>query len=721
MTASHGMFSFPFFSGTRNEKALSDKANYLPTKPAVTQIPLFNNFNKMKRKRSDSSPVSPRLDSPVPKRRMETLSHVQIPVLDSQPAVPPVHETQRTGEKPQDPSEAAPLEDSNGGWDGGSETTQNQDESNHVISTDNSSLEHPQYAARIAGSMVDTSALRQTIEAQFGLEILLKHKELRLIDQEFAKCQAALEQLRRCQIIPYPAMSSDFEAMQAASSGTGSTFNNRAPHAAPWGVADGPYSRHYERWLIPESIFDENVPENVQTPSYAGKSLSDRATRGSKTEAGAVGSLSRSQRGSNNARLKALPHGYPEPKEEKGPMIVKRGSDGKMVKLVCLDCRRSNFNSAQGFINHCRIAHSRQFLSHDTAIEASGEEIDVDAEGIVGEVTHGSQATASSALVHPLIRSATQLAKTPSTSSMSQSSKRKKSQASVSDSNQTSNQPSKAISNPPNMSTPRQQNLATSVPQAGTASFTPSPQTPHLSALLARLGRGGDLEEMVNDAKARPDIDLTLLSDDEDEEAMEAAAGTTSAPQSHSTRGVLRGGDVSSRRSKSPEQRPRHHAFSNGVQKPPHLADINVHQACPSPYHSDEAQVDQDTSVRESNTPFNLSPNTIESHTAPSLVSDDGDYENTHSESDSPSSAEADDDEDHYIHAEVVGHDDMDLGEGSSAEHDLSLGGKPHGPGAGRTSSAMRPPVAFPRGEPESRHVSFANSARRGPRTKEEK
>jgi len=716
MTASHGIFSFPFFSGTRNEKALPGKGNFTPIKPAMTQIPLFNNFNKMKRKRSDSSPVSPHPDSPVPKRRMETLSHVQIPPLDDQRTALPTQQTQTCEVNIIDQPEATLFQRSNVGWGGASETVQTHDESSRQKSMDSSNLEASQTSSSAAG-ILKTSDLRQAIEAQFGLEILLKHKELRLIDQEFAKCQAALEQLRRCQVIPYPAMSSNYEIMQAVSSGAGPVFNDRAPHAAPWGVANGPYSRHYERWLIPDSAFDESISETVQMPSYGGKYIPDRATRGSKWDAETFGSISRSQRGSNGARLKALPHGYPEPKEEKGPMIVKRGSDGKMVKLVCLDCRRSNFNSAQGFINHCRIAHSRQFLSHDAAIEASGEAIDVDAEGIVGEMNHGSQSTASSALVHPLIRSSAHLARAPTEHSTSSSPKRRRSQASISDTGQRS----MTISMSPNMSMPSRPSVPAPAGQAYPATFKPSPQTPHLSALFAKWGRDGNLDEMVNQAKARPDFDLSLSSDEEDEddeeeEAMEVAAGNTSAPQSRSTRGVLRGGDLLARRSTSPtpsEQTPVHQIFSNGAPKPPYLSNISVHQAYPSPYHSDEAQGDHDASMQDSKTPFNLSPNTIEAHSAPSLVSDDGDYENTHSESESPSPAEADDDEDHYIHAEVMDHDEMDLGEGSSAEHHLGLGGKPHRPTTGVRSSAMRPPMAIHNGEPEQRHVSFASPARR--------
>jgi hypothetical protein len=61
-----------------------------------------------------------------------------------------------------------------------------------------------------------------------------------------------------------------------------------------------------------------------------------------------------------------------------GLVIQKRKSDGLVIKLVCLDCRRENFSSALGFITHCRIAHDRSFASHDAAADACGEPVEVD-------------------------------------------------------------------------------------------------------------------------------------------------------------------------------------------------------------------------------------------------------------------------------------------------------------------------------------------------------
>lgn len=727
---------FPWSSSVRNESLLQEKANFMPNKqqrlPPVTQIPLLN---KMKRKRDDSIPISPRLGSPAIKRRSDTLSHIQVPFADAQIVSLSPQGNQVNGEGLSNQTDMRiPHGQDSMVLDGAQDhpAAQEQTNSNSPDAPnrqDDVSSEGAGAGARNPLSTAERqAALRQTIESQFSLEILLKHKELRLIDQELAKCQVALEQLRRCQIIPYPAMSSALGDLQAVSSGSGPSFNNRAPYAPPWGVTNGPYSRHYERWLIPDSAFDENVIESPQTPARTGKTLIERATRGSKSEAGVIASKSRSQRGSTSARLKALPHGYPEPKEVKGPMIVKRSSDGKMVKLVCLDCRRSNFNSAQGFINHCRIAHSRQFLSHDAAIEASGEEIDADTEAVLGELS-GSQPTASAGLVHPLIRSAHLARNNSPTETANASSRRRRSQAS----SPLVSQPAVTVSTPQAMN---RRGLSISG-NAGSdpVPFNPSPQTPHLSALLARMGHGGDLDELVTEVTTRPEVDLTTLSDDEDGSDDEEVVNTTQSlevPQSRSTRGVLRGGGGETlnrtTRSPTPSQQISTHPNRSNVasQRPAYLPNITQHAPYPSPYDSiDHAgHHDHHTSMLDHQSPLNLSPNTIESHTAPSLVSDDGDYENTHSESEALSSAEADDD-DHYIHAEVMDHDDMDLGEGSSGsqEHHLALGGKPHGPSAGRRSSAMRPPTAIHHGATEERHVSFASPQRRlrrGSRAKEE-
>lgn len=225
-------------------------------------------------------------------------------------------------------------------------------------------------------------AVKDVVQYQFCHEILVKHNELRLIEQELAKCQIALEQLRRCHLIPYPTDCPTPQQMLDIASGRGTAVRPRPGAAvpkwsAPFGVVDGPYARHYAKWLIPDPVFDgplSNWPglaPAARSKSYA--TADARATRNSITDS----SKARASRGLTGQKLQSLSNGYPQPKDRAGPCVLKR-SDGKVVKLVCIDCHRDNFSSTQGFINHCRIAHKRDFKSHEEAAVHCGHPIEVD-------------------------------------------------------------------------------------------------------------------------------------------------------------------------------------------------------------------------------------------------------------------------------------------------------------------------------------------------------
>ncbi|CAK7568186.1 MAG: hypothetical protein SEPTF4163_006170 [Sporothrix epigloea] len=230
---------------------------------------------------------------------------------------------------------------------------------------------------------VDVDAIKDVVQYQFSHEILVKHNELRLIEQELAKCQIALEQLRRCHLIPYPVDCPTPEQMLDIASGRGihvrpkpgATVPKWSP---PFGVVDGPYARHYAKWLISDPVFDgplANWP-GLALPVQSSRSHASadaRATRNSITDA----SRARTVRGASGQKLQALSNGYPQPKDRAGPCVLKR-SDGKVVKLVCTDCHRDNFSSTQGFINHCRIAHKRDYKSHDEAALHCGQPIEAD-------------------------------------------------------------------------------------------------------------------------------------------------------------------------------------------------------------------------------------------------------------------------------------------------------------------------------------------------------
>ncbi|KAI4144783.1 MAG: hypothetical protein LQ340_006533 [Diploschistes diacapsis] len=515
------------------------------------------------------------------------------------------------------------------------------------------------------GNMADQmTRFRQVIETEFDLEILLKHNELRLIDQEIAKCQIALEQLRRCSVIPYPAMTSSPQDMLDVSNGTGIPQPSvpgipLADQPPPWGVVDGPYSRHYAQWLLPDRTFDGGYAEEVRQPARAGKTLPDRHTRGNKMEKAVAPLKARTHRSSAQSRSQALSAGYAEAKEDKGPMILKRVSDGKLVKLVCPNCHRENFNSAQGFINHCRIAHSHNLASHEVATKECGQEIDPNEVMVPPPDSSTAPSSAhpynsNSSLVHPLIRRG-MVPRVPHTVSMPATKNRRNSKPTFSTVTATS---------------PTQtENLSTSTP------FTPATQVPHLSALFARLQQATDLPSAVSDATRKEDFAPFDSDDDEAEEVEESSdpnnhrqpevadsdVETESAPtlaplampmlRHHSRTTGTRGGPAntststtnntnSARVPKSRKGLERTTSSSGGGGgRRPDPSSLTSYPP-PLPRMQTRAQVATlpgATTTAEDRTPQTLSPQTLESNNAPSLVSDDDDE--GEEEDDTPSSA----------------------------------------------------------------------------------
>jgi ADA HAT complex component 1 len=718
------MFSLlPSWSiGATNKKASTVPVNTstpeLDHRSTLMAPPGPSGKTKRKRRESEGSAVSLATLNP-PKKKAEYMSHVEIPrslsdfsmTTPAQPNGPvPAHkqtQAEGNGEMHVDEGGGNALQDISGAAHNTVEQVQN-------ISTmeegqDTSSKPHGESQATM--DVATMTPLREMIEAQFSLEILLKHNELRLIDQEIAKCQIGLEQLRRCSAIPYPAMTGNTADMMAVAGYDGAAGDVPPPTPAPWGVTDGPYTRHYARWLIPDPAFDGHVAADVQRVRSTGKTTPKRITRGAKSVNSAPPPAKRSQRGSAGNRLQALPAGYPEPKEEKGPMIVKRSSDGKMVKLVCFECRRENFNSVQGFINHCRIAHGRAFTSHDAAALACGEEIEYDeAGGVISEST-GTGAV-SVGLVHPLNRSVHVAALAPTyTTSKRRKSSHCKSSSAQQVPVQSQNQPARSKSG----------SVPASNDPFATQPFIPSKETPHLSALFAKIGRGGDLNGLVNETTSKIDVedgmDIPSDGDDDGDFKME------DVPEERQS-SLMRGGRLPARATMSPA--PLDRAFEGpssgrGTEKPsrkavPYLDTVSRRDYA-SPYltatptsnlqaHSGTGR----TVLLSSEPPINLSPNTLEANPAPSLVSDDDDdYEDAHSESEAPSSEGGDEDEDLDIEVE----NEEEVG-GPSVDPELTTSAKARRiPQPTRRRSVLRSPgVAVEGRGPGARRVSFRSPTR---------
>lgn len=503
-------------------------------------------------------------------------------------------------------------------------------------------------------NMDQQTQIRQAIDSQLSLEILLKHNELRLIDQELAKSQIALEQLRRCHLIPFPTAQVTGTAMENISNGIGPSIiprqgDARPQRAPPFGVSDGPYSRHYAKWLIPDPSFDGIQPEWDRSSAIArgGKAAADgRMTRNSLTDTGSLTGKARTHRGSTGQKLQSLPSGYTQLKENAGPSTVRR-ADGSYVKLVCIDCGRENFGSTQGFINHCRIAHRREFKSHEEAAAASGQPIEIDeVGGIVGEEKTVSGATG---LVHPMIRNvstdrayyAALLSRIDASLGMYQRGELP-GVTSIPGSTSTLSRSETRIAPRPNNN------------------FIPSTETPYLSNLLRNRGFDGNLGEMVGDAKRVDDIDdSSSHSEESDAEtrnplqrnivgldgvsempmpAMRVPARSAVSSTPFGRPGSSKGPD-GNKNSRKPGISPRLH-YATPINTS--AAVINHNR---TNLHIDEhlrtPEDDVDVAMRDV---IDLSPNTVASNNAPSLVSDDGEYEDGDDADSSIESSEGEDD-----------------------------------------------------------------------------
>ncbi|KAF2662114.1 hypothetical protein K491DRAFT_585583 [Lophiostoma macrostomum CBS 122681] len=434
----------------------------------------------------------------------------------------------------------------------------------------------------------DLNSVQQAIEAQINYEILLKHNELRLIEQELAKCQVSLEQLRRCSLVPYPGLEGLSEDV---SRGLGPALQppsgyTEPQHASPWGVMDGPYTRHYAKWLIPDPRFDP-MPERLlaqQSQGYFGYG-EGRTTRGSFAEFGSTGKARTSRTSTGTLKLQALGEN-PAPAPKVDPLLHKRSTDGQWVRLYCAQCGHSNFSNTQGFLNHCRIKHNQVFKSHDQAAIACGIPVDTNDVGNPVSATEPPSATVATptatfpvpttpGVVHPLIRSnLPMLAKDVHR-----------------DFSKPARDPSKIT------------------PPVPTPDFSKSATTPYMNSLLAKRGFSGDFKALVDTARTKVDLSAIETVDDDGADSASQTPIATNAPQQLARLPASAPNATSG--SKVPSARPgSRKGQTGGHTRIPHFPPpVNVHG----------------NQLHMPHSPVDLSPHTVESN--PGLVSDHDDDE----------------------------------------------------------------------------------------------
>ena len=356
--------------------------------------------------------------------------------------------------------------------------------------------------------------LRDAIHFEFNLMILRKTEELRLIEQEQAKVQIALEQLRRCRQIPFPGQPGSSITHDQILDGTAPAVrpqpnHSRPSHAAAWGVTDGPYTKHYAKWLIPDPMFDAE-PITAQQRQLLDGQLDGRL---SGTDSG---SAHRRQRHSTGGKIDTThtdrPQATPKEKSATFPQILKR-SDGQWVQLVCRECGQSLFRSVQGFMNHTRIQHEIRLKSHAQAANEWGRPVDgphapLQQDNVEPPTQPPPSSKLSTGHAHPLNATAP-----PSRKASHAKGSLSASSLSMDDLIQYS-----PVHPEYSRETPRDKNF----------DLLPSSNVPALSALASRLGNGADMQQLYAQASQKVDLESIepLIPDSEVEDDVLVQGGS---------------------------------------------------------------------------------------------------------------------------------------------------------------------------------------------------
>lgn len=181
---------------------------------------------------------------------------------------------------------------------------------------------------------IPTETLRSILMNQVDLEIRLKHRELRLTEEEIGKCEAQMLALRKFFDVPY-----DVSFNSEPNDFTLKYYDvlNKSLSVSYTKLQQQLYQ---EQPKFNEAVFETAPPE----PAHYRTRSTTSSLRPSITGPG----------------LRVAGCLY-------------RRTDGIIVKLTCPDCHRSNFSSAQGFLNHSRIAHTKEYTSQDAAALRCGE------------------------------------------------------------------------------------------------------------------------------------------------------------------------------------------------------------------------------------------------------------------------------------------------------------------------------------------------------------
>lgn len=223
---------------------------------------------------------------------------------------------------------------------------------NDRVATDNESLSNEQDDSKKVIDKVKNipiDKLREIVTNQIDLEIRLKHKELQLTEEEIGKCESQMITLRNYFKVPrdksFESEPNEFtlkyydllnRSLSVTSDGTTSIGGSS--------VLDGRGSHDFEAINSTNETFIGSQAAPV-THTYRTRSTT--------------------------SSLRPSPNSFLSRSGTVGCLY--RRTDGVVVKLTCPDCKRTNFSSAQGFLNHSRIAHTQEYTSQDAAALICGK------------------------------------------------------------------------------------------------------------------------------------------------------------------------------------------------------------------------------------------------------------------------------------------------------------------------------------------------------------
>ncbi|KAL6449692.1 AHC1 Protein AHC1 [Candida maltosa Xu316] len=187
--------------------------------------------------------------------------------------------------------------------------------------------------------------LKEIITNQIDLEIQLKHRELNMNEHEIGKIESQMLVLRKF-----------FEISK------NKKFDNEPRE----------FTRKYFELL--DKSFNStynNIKQVLEAgpPQIGSKYINDPMFASSSSSTAGHSYRTRSTTSSLRPSATSVTTGVRNPSLG----CLYRRTDGVVVRLTCPTCQRSNFSSAQGFLNHSRIAHTKEYTSQDAAALKCGE------------------------------------------------------------------------------------------------------------------------------------------------------------------------------------------------------------------------------------------------------------------------------------------------------------------------------------------------------------